>query len=397
MQKRDVYNHEKNFDSWLDGLTDKYIEESLTKENSDLFIKYFKWLSERKTKGYINRNRSKLKSIFKGMQSKGIQDISKAKIKQIEDYFFEWKKAGHSIDYAKRWNAFWSWWSQINRREGKMILDLKVSLKDLQEKGDGESTFVWLTKEEFDQLRKFFDEDKQTILLFAFDTLIRFPTEILSLKTSNIYKKGDEVWVEIPTEISKTIGRKFNLVYSGEAILEYIRRNKKESDDYLFEFNPYTFNNELQRISKQVFGNKKSEGGEFYKNLTGYDLRHSGAIHFRQLFQKTGQSLDLLRERGGWSDFKMINYYTKRLGLDGHIQKEKLLLEEDKTKIEKDVERLKKQNSYISEIVKLLIDNQNKTLSPKEVSKRVNLLVESVSPEIKNIKLLNKKEGLNKF
>jgi len=70
-----------------------------------------------------------------------------------------------------------------------------------------------------------------------------------------------------------------------------------------------------------------------------YDMRHSGAIHFRQLFQKTGQSLDLLRERGGWSDFKMINYYTKRLGLDGHIQKEKLLLQEDKTKLEDQVDK----------------------------------------------------------
>ena len=109
----------------------------------------------------------------------------------------------------------------------------------------------------------------------------------------------------------------------------------------MFEFSPAMFNQEMQRAARQLWDDKKSEGGEFYKNITGYDLRHSGAVHFRELFQKTGQSLDLLRERGGWNNFDIINYYTKRLGLDGYISKEKLLLEEDKSKIQKELEVLK--------------------------------------------------------
>jgi len=347
MQKKDVYNHIKNFESWKEQLTPKYIEEGLTKDNSKFFVDYFKWLGERKSNGYVNRNRSKIKSILNGLQSKGVKDISKATIKQIEDYFFEWKKQGHSVDYAKRWNAFWNWWKQQNRREGKVVIDLSVNLKDMQNEGNGESNFVWLTKEEFDKFRKYFDEDKQTILLFLFDTIIRFPTEILSLRTENIFEKNGEVWIDIPKEISKTIGRKFNLVYSGEAVLKYIEKYKKKQGDYLFEISPTMFNQEMQKIAKQIWKDRKTEGGDFYKNITGYDLRHSGAIHFRQLFQKTGQSLDLLRERGGWSDFKMINYYTKRLGLDGHISKEKLLLEEDKSKIEKHVQELDKMNEEL--------------------------------------------------
>jgi len=343
MQKKDVYNHAKNFESWRGQLTPKYLEEGLNKENSKFFVDYFKWLGERKSQGYVNRNRCKIKSVFKGLQDSGVVDISKATIKQVEDYFFEWKKQGHSVDYAKRWNAFWNWWKQQNRREGKVVLDLSVNLKDMQNEGEGESNFVWITKEEFDKFRKYFDEDKQTILLFLFDTLIRFPTELLSLREENIFEKNGEVWVDIPKEISKTIGRKFNLVYSGEAVLKYIEKHKKEQGDYLFELSPTMFNQEMQKIAKQIWKDRKSEGGDFYKNITGYDLRHSGSIHFRQLFQKTGQSLDLLRERGGWSDFKMINYYTKRLGLDGHISKEKLLLEEDKSKMEKELEIMKAQ------------------------------------------------------
>lgn len=363
MQKKDVFGHEKFLENWIENLTDEYIEEGLTKQNSKLFIGYLKDLSNKRTSGYTNRNRVKIKNIFLGLQKKGINDISKTTIKQIEDYFIEWCKI-HSVDYPKRWNAFWNWYKKQMRREGKVVQDLIVELKDLRKESEKESNFVWLNKEEFDKFRSYFKDDKQLILLFTFDSLIRFPTEILSLKVENIFEKNGEVWLNIPTEISKTIGRKFNLVYSGELLLKYISKHKLKPDDYLFNFNPMMFNKEMQKVAKQIFGNRKSEGGDFYKNITGYDLRHSGAIHFRQLFQQTGQSLDLLRERGGWSDFKMINYYTKRLGLDGHIQKEKLLLEEDKTRLEKDVKMLKEALLYLQ---KEMINKVNSECRVKEL------------------------------
>jgi len=348
MQKKDLFNHIKNFDRWVEQITPKYIEEGLTKENSKLFVDYFKWLGATKSKGYAYRNLTKIKSIFSGLQKKGIKDISKVTEKQVNDYFLDWCKT-HSVDYVGRFLAFWNWWKKENRREGKIVQDIVLDVKDFKNGNNKDSVFVWLTKEEFDKFRKYFDEDKQTILLFCFDTIIRAPTELASLKAENIFQKNGEVWVNIPTEISKTIGRKFNLVYSGEVVLKYIERHKRKPEDYLFDFSPTMLNQEMQKIAKQLFDNKKSEGGEFYKNITLYDLRHSGAVHFRQLFQKTGQSLDLLRERGGWSDFKMINYYTKRLGLDGHISKEKLLLEEDKTELEKEVQRL---NKIIHDVIK---------------------------------------------
>jgi len=342
MQKRDLFNHEKLFNSWIESLTPNYLEEDLTQENSKLFVDYFRYLGQTKSKGYAQRNRTKIKSIFKGLQNKGIKVISKVTEKEVADYFFAWTK-NHSVDYVKRFTAFWNWYKKENRRNGIIVQDIILEVKDFKNGTTNESNFVWLNKNEFDKFRSYFDKDKQTILLFCFDTIIRFPTEISSLKVENIFEKNGEVWVDIPKNISKTIGRKFNLVYSGEAILKYIKEKKLNPDDYLFNFSSFMLNKEMKKIAKQIFGDKKSEGGEFYKNITGYDLRHSGAIHFRQLFQKTGQSLDLLRERGGWSDFKMIDYYTKRLGLDGYISKEKLLLEEDKSIIEKELEKMKKQ------------------------------------------------------
>lgn len=358
MQKRDIFNHERIFEAWKAQITPKYIEEGLTENNSELFISYFDYLSKTKTIGYANRNRSKLRSIFLGLQNKGVKDVSKITEKQINDYFYEWCKK-HSTDYIKRFIAFWNWLKKENRRKGIVIHDLVIDLKDFGNGEKKESLFVWLTKEEFDKYRKFFDEDKQTILLFCFDSIIRAPTELLSLKVENIFEKNNEVWLNIPKEISKTIGRKFNLVYCGEAILKYIKKHELQPNDYLFNLSPTLFNQEMQEVAKQLWDGKKSEGGEFYKNITLYDLRHSGAIHFRQLFQKTGQSLDLLRERGGWSDFKMINYYTKRLGLDGYISKEKLLLEEDKTKLEKEVNRLKMVVDKIQENLKMFDDDES--------------------------------------
>ncbi|PJE81146.1 hypothetical protein COU58_04235 [Candidatus Pacearchaeota archaeon CG10_big_fil_rev_8_21_14_0_10_32_42] len=382
--KKDVFKHKNFYEKWENKLTSKYIEGDLTKANSELFISYIKNISESKSIGYANRNRSKVKAIIKGLQEEGVSDLPKAKLKQIEDYFYKWKKAGHSDDYAKRWNAFWNWYKEQNRREGKVVQDLSLKLGNFKQNDSGESSFVWLTKDEFDKLRSYFDEDKQTILLFMFDSLIRFPTEILSLKTENIFQKNGEVWVEIPKEISKTIGRKFNLVYAGESILNYIKKYDKKQGEYLFEFSPVMFNKEMQKVAKQLFDGKKSEGGEFYKKITGYDIRHSGAIHFRQLFQKTGQSLDLLRERGGWNNFDIINYYTKRLGLDGHIQKEKLLLQEDKTKIEKEVGNLK-------EVLGLLVQNmENKYKDKTKIEKNeAQEVVNDLNQIVKIKKLLN--------
>jgi integrase len=350
--KKDVFNHGAGWLAFKEQLTPLYIEGGLTKENSKLYIQYLLDMekgvniSKSSIKGCrdiktLNRLRSKVRGVFKLLQNEGIKDISKATEKQLTDFFHKWQvEKNHSVDYAKRFKAFWHWWMTKNRREGKEIKDITEDVSTASGNSTG-SSFVWLTKEEFEKFRKYFDEDKQTILLFCFDTIIRAPTELMSVKVENIFEKGEEVWVEIPDDISKTVGRKFNLVYAGKPVIDYIKRHNKKQGDYLFEFSSSMLNQEMQKIAKQLWDGKKSEGGEFYKNITLYDLRHSGAIHFRMLFQKTGQSLDLLRERGGWSDFKMINYYTKRLGLDGHIQKEKLLLQEDKTKMEEELERLK--------------------------------------------------------
>jgi len=349
--------HEEIFESWKKDLTPKYLEQGLTKENSRLFVGYIVDMSEgnnipksSKLKGSrtpktLNRVRSKMGAILRGLQNEGVKDVSKVTQEELNRFFNKWKKEGHTNDYAKRFKAFWNWWTKLNLKKGIAIPDV---CDELETTNKSESSFVWLKKEEFDKFRGYFDEYKQLLLLFAYETIVRSPSELEGLRVEDIEIHGEEVWVNIRDEISKTYGRRFNLVYSGDLIRKYIEG--KDSKEPLFKFSSPMINKEMQQIAFQLWKDKRSPSGELYCNITLYDLRHSGAIHFRQLFQKTGQSLDSLRHRGGWTDLRMINYYTKFLGLDGHIQKEKLLLQEDKTRIEKEVSEIKEREKQYAKM-----------------------------------------------
>jgi integrase len=375
--KIDVYGHEQKYKNWKKEVIEEG-ETGLTKQNSDILIQYVldmevganvSKVSKKGSRSYIRLNsiRQKMARMLRILQDKNVNDI----MKQNKAFFPELQKRviemfsemrGGTIktymgqtykstsDYAKIFKAFWHWYMKVNRKKGIVIPDI---IEDLDSRSC-DSKFVWLKKEQLDSFRSYFDEDDQTIILFMFDSMIRAPTELLSLKVEDVFQRNGEVWINIPDEISKTFGRSFNLVYSGKVVLDHIKRNNLKPNDNLFKFSPPVFNRKLHEIAKQIFGDKKSEAGEYFKNITLYDFRHSGAIHFRQLFQKTGQSLDSLRHRGGWTDFKMINYYTKLLGLDGHIVKEKLLLQEDKTKLEQELDELKNKYDQLFSVIKRL-------------------------------------------
>ena len=375
--KVDIYGHKQRYESWKKDVVNEG-EVGLTKNNADILMQYVfdmevganvSKVSKKGGRGYprLNNIRQRLGQIMRMLQKRGISDIAQKNKtffpklqKTVTELFSDMRKGvvkthtgqayKSTSDYARVFKSFWNWYMKVNRKKTIYIPDI---VEDI-DTAASETKFVWLKKEELDKFRSYFDEDDQVLLLFLFDTLVRAPTELLSLMVQNVTQRGDEVWLNIPNEISKTFGRSFNLVYSGKVILDYIKRNRLKPDDSLFKFSPSLFNKKLQKIAKQLFGENISEAGEYYRKITLYDFRHSGAIHFRQLFQKTGQSLDSLRHRGGWTDFDMINYYTKLLGLDGHITKEKLLLEEDKTKIEKELEDLRAKYDQLFNVMKKL-------------------------------------------
>ena len=205
----------------------------------------------------------------------------------------------------------------------------------------------------------YFEEDDQVILLFVFDSIIRSPGELLNLKGKDVFQEEGDVWVNIPEKISKTFERSFNLLFCGETLLKYIERKKIQQDDYLFNFSPPVFTRKMQKVAKQLFGYKISDprAGEYYKNITLYDLRHSGAIFLRIKAKENPKdiSLDAIRHRGGWVDFDMLNYYTQLIGLDGKIDKQGLLIKQDRTQLEKDINALNKDYKRMHEAIKITI------------------------------------------
>lgn len=371
MTKVDVHGHEQRYKKWKVAVVDSG-ETELTKANSDILIKYVFDMeiganvsknSKKGARSYprLNNIRQRLSQMMRMLQGRGIKDVSKISERQITDFFNDMRKGtiktarGEKYssvgDYTKIFQAFWRWWIKVNRKESKTIIDIT---EDLDTSGH-ESKFVSISKEELDKMLPYFTEDEQVVLLFVFDSLIRAPTELLSLKAKDIFERNGEVWVNIPKEISKTIGRTLNLLYSGKAVVSYIKRNSLGPEEYLFKFSYPVFSEKIQAVAGQLFSNRISEGGELYKNMTLYDLRHGGAIHLRIIAHKTKKiNLDALRQRGGWTDFKMLNYYTKFLGLTGEIDSNDLLVEADKSKLEKDLDELKKrdviQNGKVEEL-----------------------------------------------
>ena len=110
-------------------------------------------------------------------------------------------------------------------------------------------------------------------------------------------------------------------------------------------FSPAFLNRKLKRVAEQVFGDRVPHPkSDYFKNLSLYDFGHSGAVHLRLLAKDNpGQiSLDAIRHRAGWADFNMLNYYTQFIGLDGKIERQGMLLKQDRHKIEKDLEEEKK-------------------------------------------------------
>lgn len=392
--KFDVHGHETRYKNWKEEVV-KLGQEGLTRKNNDVLLQYIfdmevgANVSIKNKKGprsyaQLNNLRQRIAYIMNKLQEKGINDITKVTEKEITLFFndlgngtiktFRGRKYESAGDYVKIFKAFWRWWMKVNRKEGKAIPDITEDLGTSK----AEPRFVSISKEEIDKMLPYFNENEQVILMFVFDSLIRSPTELMSLEGRDVFKREGEVWVNIRKEISKTIGRTLNLLYCGEALLKYIERNEIKPDGYLFRFSYPVFTEKIQQVAKQVFGNKISEGGEYYKNITIYDLRHSGAIHLRVIAHKTKKiNLDALRQRGGWTDFKMLNYYTKFLGLTGEIDKNDLLVDQDKSRLEKEISELKSENIAQQEKVRELASEIKKLWGMSGKIRYVKLLLEA--------------------
>ena len=286
-------------------------------------------------------------------------------------------------DFIRDFISFWNWYLRVNDEENekidrknndleeenaKIMRDNKVRLKKgldpLPEKSKLEKTFVpdlvkYLSRGDFmdsnsfvyftyDELKKVLpnlEPNDRALALFLFDSIARSPNEVANIYVNDLIFEGDEVWVNVRKEISKTYERKFNLILCGELIKEHIKRNRLYPEDRLFsDYFPRTFNKHLQKAFIKTFGNKVTLGGKPFSDITGYSFRHSGCCYLRS--KKI--NLDTLRVRGGWKTFKRIDYYTKFLGLDGRISKD--MLNDEPSVNESLMKLVERQNDELSKM-----------------------------------------------
>lgn len=328
--KIDVYKKKEQFLNWKKRVLEEGIPK-LSKANSSIVIQYILDMESGRNvaNGSIKGGRSyqrlcdlkqRMTWNSKMLEARGVLDISKCDEQTAIALFSDMErgiictKDGRQYksygDYVRVFKAFWHWWMKVNRKKGLTIVDITEDMRA----GKTKPLFVYISKERLEKLLPYFSEDEQVALYFIFDSIVRSPTEVLSLQAQHVYERDGDIWVTIPDEVSKTFGRTMNLLYSGQAILDHISRNNLSPEDYLFSFKPWQLNKKLQAVAVQIFGDTQSHAqGDFFRHVTLYDLRHSGAVHFRLLAKENPGiiSLDAIRHRGGWADLKMINYYTQ--------------------------------------------------------------------------------------
>ena len=369
----DVYNLRRRHENWKEEVCEQGIR-GLTQATSDVIIQHLADMeqgrnvargSKKGGRSYarLYNIRQRLVQLSKMLQERGVNSITKLTEDQITKLFSDMERGTirtlrdkvykSTGDYAKIFKAFWHWWMKVNRKQGKTISDITEDLST----ASAPPKFVYLTKEDVEKLLPYFPEDEQVMLMFMFDSIVLTPSELLGLEVKDVFQKDGEVWIGFTDEISKTFGRTFNLLYCGEALLKYIARKELKTDDSLFRFSPAFLNRKLKAAAQQVFGDGVPHPkSDYYKNLSLYDFRHSGAIHLRLLAKDNPSEigLDAIRHRGGWADFNMLNYYTQFIGLDGKIERQGMLLKQDRHKLEKSLEEEKKKRLALERRVREL-------------------------------------------
>ena len=242
-------------------------------------------------------------------------------------------------DYVKTFKAFWHWYIKTQKKEGKEIPDICIDLDTQREK----PKWVYLTEEQVRKLCNNAKYEYKVLMMFLFDSGIRSPTELVNVRVSDI--SNDCKNLNIRDEISKTFGRKINLMLCSDLLKEYIKDKGLKETDCLFRISPPVTNYYLRRLAERVLGNEESLAGEKYSKLTMYDFRHNSACYWLPRYK----SESALKYRFGWKKSEMVHYYTELLGMKDTINEEDMLIDITKTEIEKRLERSEREKELLQE------------------------------------------------
>lgn len=358
-EKADPFKNKQRWEKWKKKLnvSTRY-NNSISKINKDLIIEYLLdmeagYNSARKGKlSYIRLNTIRQRIVWV-IGTFGLPDIRKATRRELLTFFNKMangeitshggRKYRSVIDYIKVFKAFWHWFQKRELEHDRIIKDITV---DLAVDRNTESEFVYFT---IDNLRKVASHCKyeyRVFLWFLFDSGIRAPTEFMSLKVGDFHWLDDSniYELDIKDDYAKTFGRKIKLVLSSEILSEYL--SGKDPNDSFFSMDWRSYCRYIKRVFVKVFGDKPTKGGKSIKEIRPYDFRHSAACYWRSRYK----NVNAYMYRFGWKEMRMVNYYTKFLGMRDTISQDDLLIDsEAKSKLELELEQEKKNRAMMEE------------------------------------------------
>lgn len=363
MVKIDPYGAKEIFGRWKEGgkklgdISDKHkklVLEYLDDMERGLYVKKkasnFRRLITLKSK--MMRNFLMFEEYYK------VKDITTdltLRQKQITEFFKrmrngEIKKLNgqqyNSVDsYARIFIAFWNWYIRKQADHGKTIRSITTYIDTSPQR---ENEFVYFV---LDELKTMCNQAKfkyKALMWFMYDSGIRSPTELVNIRINDlsVMENSSDFELNIKKEISKTFGRRIKLLLCSDLLKQYIHDKGLKNDDQLFDICPKVVNQYLKRLALKCFGNKQTKGGKSFDSISMYDFRHSSVCYWLPRYKNEGA----LKYRFGWKTNEMVHYYSKLLGMKDTIVSDDLLVDSDaKTRLEKEVEILKKELTLLKE------------------------------------------------
>jgi hypothetical protein len=371
MVKFDPYKHQERYEKWREEIHSRI--SGISEINSNLILDYLDDMekgvniakgTKKGARSYIRLNvlRQRMFFMAKEFEVRFNCNLTEISEEQLFD-FFQGMRSGKIAktgggtyksvkDFAKDFKSFWHWHQKRSKKLGVQIEDIGADLDTTGEK----PIWVYLTEEQVKVLAENAKQDYKVLIWFLFDSGIRAPTELMNVKVSDFFNDFKEL--NIRDEVSKTFGRRLKLMICSGLIKEYVRQKKLSFDDFLFTTSPTAMNVYLKRLSKRLFGEKKSQAGEYYSNLTLYDLRHCSCCYWLPRYK----SESALKFRFGWKKSDKIHYYSEMLGMRDTISEEDLLTDLNKTEIEKRLGKSENEKDVLQERVHLLEEQMKQIL-----------------------------------
>ena len=151
----------------------------------------------------------------------------------------------------------------------------------------------------------------------------------MSLKVGDFHWLSDSNLFELDIKDSyaKTFGRKIKLVLSSQLLKEYL--SNRNHDEPFFTIDWKAFCQYIKRVFVNVLGDKPTKGGKSIREIRPYDFRHSAACYWRSRYK----NVNAYMYRFGWKEMRMVNYYTKFIGMQDTISQDDLVIDSEAKKL----------------------------------------------------------------